>query len=87
LRTTEEICAHIQALPFPAPVAGYFYQLPKEEMILVINPSSKSKEIILPEGEWGVLANHQFAGTSAKDYIKGPHYILEPISLNVLLKK
>jgi pullulanase len=43
--------------------------------------------ITLPEGEWGVLANHQFAGTTANEFIREPHYLLEPITLNVLLKK
>ncbi|MEH7096568.1 type I pullulanase [Neobacillus vireti] len=87
MRTAEEICAHIQALSFPAPVAGCFYQLPKEELILVINPSSKAQMITLPEGDWGILANHQFAGTTANDFIKESQYLIEPISLNVLLKK
>ena len=87
MRTTEEIRAHIQALSFPAPVLGCLYQLPKEEVILVINPSSQAHLITLPEGEWGILANHQFAGISANNFMNEQEYLLGPISLNVLLKK
>ena len=87
MRTTEEIRAQIQALSFSAPVLGCLYQSPMEEVILVINPSSKVQRIILPEGEWGILANHKNAGISAKDYINSEEYFLDPISLNVLLKK
>jgi len=87
MRTTEEIRAHIQALSFPAPVLGCLYQLPKEEVILVINPSSQAHLITLPEGEWGILANHQFAGISANNFMSEQEYLLGPISLNVLLKK
>ncbi|MEH7117747.1 type I pullulanase [Neobacillus vireti] len=87
LRTADEIRAHIQALSFPAPVLGCLYQLPKEEVMLVINPSSKTCTVTLPEGDWAILANHQFAGITAKEYIKGEGHLLEPISLNVLLKK
>ena len=74
-------------MSFPAPVLGCLYQLPKEEVMLVINPSSKACTVTLPEGDWAILANHQFAGITAKEYIKGEEHLLEPISLNVLLKK
>ncbi|MEH7414669.1 type I pullulanase [Neobacillus drentensis] len=87
MRTSEEIRTHIQALSFPAPIVGCLYQLPQEELIFVINPTSKAQMITLPEGNWGILANHKNAGISLKDDIKSQEYFVEPISLNVLLKK
>ncbi|WP_160724041.1 type I pullulanase [Bacillus sp. USDA818B3_A] len=87
MRNSEEVRSQIQPLTFPSPVIGCLYQIPKNEIILVINPTAKIQKIILPDGEWGVLANHQFAGISAKEHTVNKEYLMEPISLNVLLKK
>ncbi|MDR4948914.1 type I pullulanase [Neobacillus cucumis] len=87
MRTSEEIRSHTQALILPSPMIGCLYQYSGQEVILVINPSSQTQPIPLPEGEWGILANHQFAGLTAKEFIKAPEYTLQPVSLNVLLKK
>ncbi|PLS02028.1 type I pullulanase [Neobacillus cucumis] len=87
MRTSEEIRSHIQALSFPAPVLGCLYQTPGCEIILVINPASKIQKITLPNGEWEILANDQFAGISPAESIKTNELIIDSISLNVLLKK
>ena len=87
MRTAEEIRAHIHILSFPAPILGCLYRTHTDEVILCINPTSQGEKITLPEGDWMVLLNHGGVGVfPRKDLYSGEH-LIEPLSLNVLLKK
>ena len=87
MRTSEEIRSTIHQLSFPAPVLGCLFKMNNKEVILIINPSKVEKLITLPVGEWSVLANHEYAGISSKVVLQGGENTIDPISLNVLLKK
>jgi pullulanase len=87
LRTAREIRRCIKRLSAASPILGFLYQTGQAEMILVINPAAKTHSFSLPKGEWSVLADHQFAGSSPRGVVFRDHLMLEPISLNVLLKK
>ncbi|MFZ7944940.1 MULTISPECIES: type I pullulanase [Bacillaceae] len=87
MRTSDEIRSHIHPLSLTAPVLGCLYKMNNREVILMINPSNKKKNIHLPDGEWSVLANHEYAGISSKECMLVGEITMEPISLNVLLKK
>ncbi|WP_066366885.1 type I pullulanase [Neobacillus fumarioli] len=87
MRTAKEIQKCIHRLPAGSPIIGLFYQTDQAELVLAINPSLKNHSFPLPEGEWAVLANEEYASRSSHNVIQGGTIILEPISLNVLLKK
>jgi pullulanase len=86
MKTSAEIRANIRQLPSAAPVLGYLYNT-VDEVILLINPSSKNQAILIPEGDWVVLADHVQAGISSGKDLSGGEVIMEPVSINVLLKK
>lgn len=87
LRTAKEIRSCIIRLPAVSPILGFLYQTDQAEIILAINPAVKTNSLSLPEGEWAVLADHQFAGSSPCRFVYRDELLLEPISLNVMLKK
>src|SRR5579875_3308288 len=87
MRTAKEIQNCIYRLPADSPIIGLLYQTDQAELILAINPSCKTYSFLLPGGEWAVLANQEYASRSSRNVIQGGTIILEPISLNVLLKK
>jgi pullulanase len=87
MRSSEEIRSQIHPLSFTAPVLGCLLKTKVDEVILVINPTSKEQLITLPEGDWAVLADHQYAEIIPKNVVKEEEIMIEPISLNVLLKK
>ncbi len=87
MRTAEEIRTHIQQLPIAAPLLGCLLLTQTSEVVVIINPSPKEHSMTLPEGEWSVLANQKHAGISSKKFMKNGEIMIEPISLNVLLKK
>jgi pullulanase len=66
---------------------GYGFQGDDYEVILLINPSSRVQLISIPEGDWTVLADHEYAGISSNRVLHGREAKIEPVSLNVLLKK
>ncbi|MEH7500657.1 type I pullulanase [Neobacillus drentensis] len=85
MRTSAEIRANIRQLPLTAPVLGYLFK--KDDVILLFNPSTNLQEISIPEGNWTVLADHVQAGISSKMILHGGEVMMEPVSINVLLKK
>jgi pullulanase len=86
MKTTAEIRANIHRLPLATPMLGYILKI-DEEVILVFNPSLKQQSISIPAGDWAVLADHESAGVSTKRAVLGGKIMLEPVSINVLLKK
>jgi pullulanase len=86
MKTTAEIRANIHRLPLATPMLGYILKI-DEEVILVFNPSLKQQSISVPAGNWAVLADHESAGISSNKGVPGGEIILEPVSINVLLKK
>jgi pullulanase len=86
MRTSAGIRANIQRLPLEAPMLGYLLKI-DEEVILVFNSSLKQELISIPEGSWAVLADHESAGISSNRIVQGEEIIIEPLSINVLLKK
>nr|WP_263325384.1 type I pullulanase [Neobacillus sp. Marseille-Q6967] len=90
MRTAAEIRSHVQILSFPAPIIGLNFKNQKgtyQEILLLINPMVVQKSIRVPEGRWTIVANHQFAEISSTKELCGGEMILEPISINVLVKK
>ncbi|WP_040207590.1 type I pullulanase [Neobacillus jeddahensis] len=87
MKTAEEIRNQVHPLAYAAPILAYSIKAPKEEVIILINPSSKGEMITLPTGRWLLLADHEYAGISSKKDVKIGPLLIEPISLNVLLKK
>jgi pullulanase len=85
MRTSAEIRANIRQLPLTAPLLGYLFK--KDDVILLFNPSTNLQEISIPEGNWTVLADHVQAGISSKMILHGGEVMMEPVSINVLLKK
>ncbi|MEH7331538.1 type I pullulanase [Neobacillus drentensis] len=85
MRTQAEIRSNIRILPYNSPVLGIYFE--KAKVIFIVNSSSLEHRITLPEGEWSVLANHEFAGISTSKAFKVGEIIIEPISLNILVKK
>jgi pullulanase len=86
MRTSAEIRANIRQLPLAAPMLGYLFNR-ENDVILLINPSSKKQAISIPEGDWAVLADHEQAEISSKKILHGGEVLIEPVSINVLLKK
>ncbi|NRD76160.1 type I pullulanase [Bacillus sp. BRMEA1] len=87
MRTAKEIRNCMTQLPADSPILGLFYQYNGDELILVINPSEQSYTFSLPNGEWSVLVNAQYAGVIPNGSSSREQIILEPVSLNVLMKK
>ncbi|MBO0960334.1 type I pullulanase [Neobacillus sp. MM2021_6] len=87
MRTSKEIHSQIHLLSFPAPVVGFLFKKNHKEVIIIINPSTIKQIIHLPDGEWSVLVNQKNAGISSKAVLQEGENTMDPISLNVLLKK
>ncbi|MDN3018185.1 type I pullulanase [Paenibacillus sp. BSR1-1] len=85
MRTQAEIRSNIRILPYNSPVLGIYYE--KAKVIFIINSSTREHRITLPEGDWSILANHEFAGISTSKASTVGEILIEPISLNVLVKK
>lgn len=90
MRTAAEIQANMRKLSIPVPLLGFSYQNHKndiQEVLFIINPLNKMQEIELPEGKWEVIADHQNAGISPINGYQEQSLIMEPVCLNVLVKK
>jgi pullulanase len=90
LRTAAEIRAKMKPLPLPVPLIGFSYQNENddfESVLLLINPLEKKQKIDLPEGKWEVIADHQTAGILSIDGSQEQSFLIEPVCLNVLVKK
>jgi pullulanase len=86
MKTSAEIRANIRQLRYATPVLGYLFTR-ENEVILIMNPSSKKQAVSIPDGDWAVLADHDQAEISSKKFLSGGDIILESVSINVLLKK
>jgi len=86
MRTAAEIRTNIRQLRCEVPVLGYLFTS-EDELLLFINSSSKKQTVLIPDGDWAVLADHNQAEISSKKFLSGGQIILEPVSINVLLKK
>ncbi|AIM15928.1 MULTISPECIES: type I pullulanase [Neobacillus] len=87
MRKTVDIQNRIRLLPLVEPLLGALYLGEQEEMILLINPTANHHFISIPKGEWLVLADSDQASTVPTRMVQGGGIQMEPISLNVLLKK
>ncbi|MCM3569646.1 type I pullulanase [Neobacillus mesonae] len=85
-RTAAEIRANIQSHPLAAPLLGYTMKSDDNILLFVINPAPKNLSILLPEGEWSVLANQHYAGKKTTGDVYHGNISITPISLNVFLK-
>ncbi|WP_462411274.1 type I pullulanase [Neobacillus sp. Marseille-QA0830] len=84
---TEKILSSIKSLPVAEPLLALLYHVDEEELILLVNPLAKNQTVSLPDGDWLVLADHKEAGMTPQTAILGGDVLVEPISLNVFLKK
>jgi pullulanase len=87
MRTAEEIRTHIKQLPVTTPLLGCILLTQTNQVVVIINPSPKGHSMTLPDGDWSVLANQKNAGISSNKVVKTGEILIEPISLNVFLKK
>ncbi|MEH7304388.1 type I pullulanase [Neobacillus drentensis] len=87
MRTSAEICAHTRQLPLASPLLGYWFKRDDNEIIFLINPTLKKQAITVPEGDWAVLVDHDYAGITGKRVLQGNEICIQPVSINVLLKK
>lgn len=87
LRTAAEIRNQLSRLPLPSPILGCSFQQGDSVVILITNPSLTPHKVSIPNGEWSVLADRDTAGIMAKKVFQGAEIQVEPISLNVLVKK
>jgi pullulanase len=87
MRTTAEIRTNIRQLPLAAPLLGYSFKSDHDRIIFLINPTTKKQAITVPEGDWAVLVDHEKAGIIPHQILHGTEVIIEPVSINVLLKK
>jgi pullulanase len=90
LRTAEEIRQRMRPLSLPHPLIGFSYQNGPgdfHEVILLINPTRDAQKVKIPDGDWFVLADERIIRTAPNEKIFQCEVILEPICLNVLLKK
>jgi pullulanase len=86
MRTSAEIRTNIQQLLLASPLLGYLFKN-DVGIILLINPSTKKQVISLPDGDWAVLVDHENAGIIANRILNRSEIMIEPVSINVLLKK
>lgn len=88
LKTNEEIHKKMRMVPLTVPCIGITYQLHEyQELLLVINPCLSIHFAPLPVGEWYVLADEKNAACEPIRKIKLPEIELEPISINIFVKK
>ncbi|MGX6443082.1 type I pullulanase [Neobacillus sp. K501] len=90
MRTADDIRVNMRTLPLPVPLIGFSYKNHNDdiqEVLLFINPLNKKQVIKLPEGKWEVLADHQTAGISSINGYHEQAIFMEPVCLNVLVKK
>ncbi|WP_144555174.1 type I pullulanase [Bacillus sp. X1(2014)] len=86
MRTSAEIRSNIQQIPLASPLLGYWFK-GDNELILLINSTTKKHNITLPKGDWSVLVDHKNAGITSKGIFYREEISIEPVSINVLLKK
>ncbi|MDR6122039.1 pullulanase [Bacillus sp. SLBN-46] len=87
MRTSDEIRSNIRSLPSSSPILACTYQMVHDEVILIINPSTREQGYTLPKGDWSILVDKNQAGIYSKGVLHGGDVKIQPISLNVLLKK
>ncbi|CAH2717000.1 Pullulanase [Neobacillus rhizosphaerae] len=87
MRTAVEIRNNIYPLLIAEPLIGCVLHKDPHEVLLLINPCSKQQSISLPEGEWSILADHDYVGISSEYVPVKEEITMEPVSLYVLLKK
>ncbi|WP_042459795.1 type I pullulanase [Neobacillus dielmonensis] len=87
LPSADRIQKLITDLSMPDPLLGLLYSEKEAEVILLVNPQSKKQEVSVPAGDWLVLADPVSAGLTPKRTVSGGEMVIEPISLNIFLKK
>jgi pullulanase len=89
-RTAEEIRQKMRLLSLPHPLIGVSYQNSSEdfqEVIMLINPTQAIQKIKIPEGNWTVLVDGKTVHTEFPETEVKCEVILEPVCLNILVKK
>jgi pullulanase len=90
LRTAEEIRQRIKLLSLAHPLIGFSYQNGSgdyQEVILLINPTDNTHKVIVPEGDWFLIADEKIVCTDPFEKKVQCEVSLAPISLNILVKK
>lgn len=85
LRSAAEIKRKMSVLPLPAPVAGFQYDNDSEKLLVLVNPKTASQPVLLPEGEWLVIADENHSGILPIRKINQSEITLPPVSLLVLM--
>ncbi|MFB5197404.1 type I pullulanase [Neobacillus sp. KR4-4] len=86
MRTSAEIRSNIRQMLLASPLLGYRF-IGDNELILLINPTTKEHNITLPDGDWTVLVDDVNAGITAGRNMYRKELSIESVSINVLLKK
>ncbi|MGJ7920383.1 type I pullulanase [Neobacillus sp. LXY-4] len=92
LPTAKIIRDHIEFVPIPRPTIGYFLKEVGQfglwdSILVLINPSVHPVSVELPDKEeWYILANEKRASHIPFGEIQGNHYLIESISLSVLVQ-
>jgi len=86
MRTSAEIRSNIRQMPLASPLLGYRF-IGDNELILLINPTTKEHNITLPDGDWTVLVDDVNAGITGGRNMYRKELSIESVSINVLLKK
>jgi pullulanase len=90
LRTAEEIRQRIKLLLLAHPLIGFSYHNGSgdfQEVILLINPTDNMHKVIVPEGDWFLIADEKIVCTDLFEKKVQCEVSLAPVSLNILVKK
>ncbi|UII55242.1 type I pullulanase [Cytobacillus spongiae] len=89
--SAKEIREHLHFLPLPKPVIGIGLREVGEygdwnDLLIIFNPTTVTKEIQLPKGNWYVLANNKQANSQTTLQVSSPGLTIEACSAYILAK-
>ena len=90
MKYASDIRANLNDMELPHPLIGFHFKPGTEgkEAIFMVNPTVLIHQILLPEGEWDVLADDLEAGiTPLRSLGHNENAVLEPVSILILVKK
>jgi len=85
-----QIVKHMKFLPLKKPIIGYvLYDVGEygswKHIAVFLNPTENHQAVMLPKGDWHIIADNQFAGIDAKGNCENS-MVLKPISSYVLVR-
>jgi pullulanase len=92
LSSPQKIRNHVKFLPLPKPLIGYYLKDVEvygnwADIVVVFNPTEQQASVNLPlTGEWHVLADSVKALASPMYQTIQDSFVIEPISLAILVK-